>query len=1128
MKHSYQLSLLTVLCLWFGVSLNAVAQPKSRYGTATLWGGIPTVAELRHAVECGFPWFEADISGIGPSESSMLELKRVCDEAGMTIWSAHMPYGGTDISVLDPVEREANMERMRATIRNAAKIGVTRLIHHPGSDGISDAERPQRIANAKAGIKELQEMATPLGITIMVEDLPRSCLGNTPEELMYLIEGTDARICFDTNHYERGSVDHFLDVCGEKIGTVHFSDYEYTTGDCHWLPGQGRVVWEELMCRLDDLGYDGVFMSEVIWDRDAETKTKITMEQLKASYDKMFAAYEECKRDPAARLRAKAKEVKNYYFYGEQTIADAFPAGDDPAFFSASSVETFTTVYEKALTATTGCDELRAQLDGALDELLAACHPLTEGYYWIKTAATDFNGYGNIAAMYSDNSGELKWKAFEPTLQFLFKVEKNGDGFAFRNMYDDTYVGGNAKNSTPVPMTPTAEVTQYAVPFGVAGNMKIYNSLNSTPYHTLSHGGGQGTGSNIVQYGGGAGSHSAWFIRRADEATVQSLLDAKVPLFVEECRTITENADRYRDVVFGYPAAAIEQLTAAYAAYAGTPKDEAAVETLRTAYLAAKDAAILPQEGVVYRLKNFLHGTYMASVATNYGTGGCLADPADPGTLWTLVGDGEGWKLKNLRRDCYLGRISKTSEYVLFAPADAGTFSISLAAGAEPAAYLHNTNTINAWTGDAYLHTQQSNLLAWKNTEGSRWYIVPVKEDELSDLVSTLYADLAVRLCTSPLADGQPGTYTAEQMRALRAAHEAWTSEASDENRAAMAEACRELTTRNERVGFSEEKYYRFVAAYRKHGGKSPAMSVNLVDGTYVAGLLPLDEGEGTPRADMLWSFSPSGNEGQSLVRNANGEYFGPAVKSSAPLTVSTDLADAASYRFGFNEQGDWVVRNDNYFTLNAPASSTVLAYNSVNSRWLIEEVQQVTISIDEYRYVTRCFPFAVRLAEGLKAYVAEAPVSGMVKLVPTGSDVVPAATPVVICAEGTLASPYACTLLHDNDDAPLSPNALEGTSAIQPAPFSAYVLAAEKDKLQFYQLNPAADMPANLAYLPKTSTAVKLEVCFDDEVTRVETPVAGEGETEVYYDLNGRRVTTLVKGRLYVNDRGEKLIYHP
>lgn len=1101
-------------------------KPTSRYGTATLWGGIPKVEELRHAVECGFPWFEADISGIGPNESSMLELKRVCDEAGITLWSAHMPYGGTDISVLDPEEREANMERMRATIRNAAKIGITRLIHHPGSDGISDAERPQRIANAKAGIKELQELATPLGITIMVEDLPRSCLGNTPEELMDLIKGTDAKICFDTNHYERGSMDHFLDVCGSKIGTVHFSDYEYTTGDCHWLPGQGRVVWEEVMCRLDELGYDGVFMSEVLWDIDAETKTKITMEQLKAAYDKMFAAYEECKASPEARLKAKAKEIKSFYFY-ETSISEAFPAGDDPAFYASASVDAFAELYDNALTATADCDALRLRLDAALDDLLAACHPVTEGYYWIQTAATDFIGYNNIAAMYSDNSGLLKWKAFEPTLQFLFKVEKSGDGYVFRNMYDDTYVGGSAKNSTPIPMTEQPEVMQYAVPFGVAGNMKIYNGLNSYPYHTLSHGGGQGTGSNIVQYGGGAGSHSAWFMRRADEATVEALLDVKVPIFAEECRVITENAEKYKDVVFGYPAARVEALVTAYAAFAAAPKDEAAIEALRQAYNETKVAPIQQEEGVVYRLKNLYHSTYLASVPTNYGVGGCVADPQDAGTLWTLTKSGEDWKLKNLRRDSYLGRISKTSESILFAPTDAGTFSIAPSAPTEPAAFVYNTNTINEWEGDAYVYTQKNNLLAWKGNEAAMWYVLPVQEEELATLSAALYSDLAMRLCTSPVADGQPGTYTAGQMNTLRAAYDAWTADATEDNRVAMVKACRELTTRNERVGLATDKYYRIVAAYRKMGDKSPAITVDLKDNGYVAGLLPFHKEEGTLRADMLWSFLPAEAAGQSLIRNANGEYFGKADVGSAPLTVNVDAAEAASYRFGFNEQGDWIIRNDDKLTLNAPATSPVVAYNSINSRWTIEEVVQVTIDIDGSRYATRCFPFAVRLPEGLTAYIAEPPTRDMVKLVATGSDIVPAHTPVVLFADREAAVSFTCPILYDNNDTPLSPNALMGTRAIRPAPFSAYVLGTEPSGTQFYRLSPTVDMPANLAYLPQTSESALLKVVFDGEPTGIDR-VEGKEIPEIYYDLRGSRVTKLESGHIYLNNRGEKFIYQP
>lgn len=1102
--------------------------PESRWGTANLWSAIPTVEQLQHAIQCGFPWYEADISGIGPNETSMRQLKANCDAAGMTIWSAHLPYGGSsDISVTDETERQRVIEKMKTCIKNAHAIDITRLVLHASYEPISDTDRPARIANAKAAIAELQAMADGLGITIMVEDLPRTCLGNTPEELLTLIEGTNALICFDTNHYALGSTSHFMDVAGHKIGTVHFSDFDFE-GETHWLPGQGRIAWGELMCRLDEAGYTGVFMSETLKDR-ANNNAKITIDQLRDSYTNIFAEYEKLKADPAERLRAKAADIKAYYFpEGDYNIA--FPAGTDPAFYQEQAVKQFATLYDKAIQASSDdpCDQLRGELYEALNQLLAAANPVEEGYYWIRTASHYFLDKSNEVAMYSDNTGQLKWKAFEESLNFLFKVEKKGDGFTFRNLYDDTYIGANAANSQPVPMTETAEYLQQVVPFGTYGNVKIFNNLNATPYHTISHGGGNGTGSNIVQYNGVVRSNSAWYLRRADEAKVKELLDAKVPLFVEAVRSVAEDAANYQDVVFGYPAAHVDAVKKAYQEYIANPKDETALESLRATWQSTLAATIQPEEGMVYQLRNYLHNTWLCSSPNNYGTGSCVTSPDDSGTLWTLLKEGEGWKLKNLQRDACLGRISKTSEAILFAPTDEGVFEITPSGNGQSTALIHNTNTINAWPGDAYVYTQKYNLLAWKGNDGARWYMVQVDKDKLPALTESLYADLANRLCNAPLEDGAPGTYPAEDMEVLRQAHKAYTQEATATNKAAMVTACRQLTTTAKRIGFAENTWYRLVNANRRIEEKAQALTIGLNGKSYVAQIAGLTENTGEiPAADMMWQFRPSTLSGQVTLMSANGLYLEGSL-SGQLVTATTKKADAAPYRMAFNEQGNWLIRHDNNAPIHATTTGTVIGYNDAYSCWNIEPVTHIAIHIDENRYASRCFPFSVELPDGLTAYTASRRSANQVVLTAIDSRVIPARTPIVLFSENETVATYTCPILYTDTDSPLTDNELQGTYAIQPAPFPAYVLSAENGKTYFARLQADADMPANSAYMEwiEGDDTEQLEI-VPDTPTGIKDPTTSQSPATLYH-LDGTRCTSPVRGRIYVTSDGKKIIFTP
>ena len=45
----------------------------------------------------------------------------------------------------------------------------------------------------------------------------------------------DVKVCFDTNHYTKGTTEHFVAIVGSRIGTIHASDFDLVN-ECHWLP----------------------------------------------------------------------------------------------------------------------------------------------------------------------------------------------------------------------------------------------------------------------------------------------------------------------------------------------------------------------------------------------------------------------------------------------------------------------------------------------------------------------------------------------------------------------------------------------------------------------------------------------------------------------------------------------------------------------------------------------------------------------------------------------------------------------------------------------------------------------------------------------------------------------------
>lgn len=185
-------------------------------------------------------------------------------DAEMQIWSVHLPFSRMlDISVLDDSLRRANVDFIKEMIRLAGMFHPKYLVLHPSSEPIADEDRAQRLLNSHESIGELAEAAKEIGAFICVENLPRTCLGQTGKEMMQLIDGyDDVFLCFDTNHlfYQTHS-EYLNEIPKGKIKTLHLSDYDFVK-ESHLPPGQGMINWEELFKGIKQNGYDGVMMFE--------------------------------------------------------------------------------------------------------------------------------------------------------------------------------------------------------------------------------------------------------------------------------------------------------------------------------------------------------------------------------------------------------------------------------------------------------------------------------------------------------------------------------------------------------------------------------------------------------------------------------------------------------------------------------------------------------------------------------------------------------------------------------------------------------------------------------------------------------------------------------------------------
>ena len=184
---------------------------------------------------------------------------------GIELWSFHLPFMPfSDIDISSPKICEKTLDCLKMLIDKGSAVGIKRFIVHPSGEPIISAEkRGIRMQTSKQSLKILAQYADERGAVIAVEDLPRTCLGRNSDEILELISADDRLgVCFDTNHLLSEKITDFIKRAGGRIITTHVSDYDFID-EKHWLPGEGKINWQELYKALCETGYDAVWLYEL-------------------------------------------------------------------------------------------------------------------------------------------------------------------------------------------------------------------------------------------------------------------------------------------------------------------------------------------------------------------------------------------------------------------------------------------------------------------------------------------------------------------------------------------------------------------------------------------------------------------------------------------------------------------------------------------------------------------------------------------------------------------------------------------------------------------------------------------------------------------------------------------------
>ena len=241
-----------------GVSLHTL-DPEQQLATAERLAGSSV-----KAVELWEPDFDK-------RERHVAEMRRLLTAAGVEARTVHAAFGSAlDFSSPDSDVRTAGIEAFRAALDLAVRMQAQIVVVHASAEPIPDEDRIARMAEAKRSIRTMVDMAGNAGCRIAVELLPRSCLGNSAQELLALLEGVDpctAGVCLDTNHMMADFValPDAVRTLGPRLIALHCSDYD-GVDEKHWPPLRGVIDWPAFLAALYDVGFPGPLNYEATLD----------------------------------------------------------------------------------------------------------------------------------------------------------------------------------------------------------------------------------------------------------------------------------------------------------------------------------------------------------------------------------------------------------------------------------------------------------------------------------------------------------------------------------------------------------------------------------------------------------------------------------------------------------------------------------------------------------------------------------------------------------------------------------------------------------------------------------------------------------------------------------------------
>ncbi|SIT94002.1 sugar phosphate isomerase/epimerase family protein [Pontibacter indicus] len=214
----------------------------------------------------------------------MQQAKKAAEDAGIQVWSIHMPFGKRiDLSLTDEAERQQVVALHRKVLEYCQILQPQIILFHPSYYlGLHEREarKSQLIKSATElnktvrGINATMVIENMLGPELLVDAERERPLCRTVEETMEIMNRLPKNIyaAVDMNHIK--NPENLIRALGKRLKSVHIADGTGEKED-HFFPcsGQGKNNWTDILAALHDARYTGPFLFESAFDDARDLKT---------------------------------------------------------------------------------------------------------------------------------------------------------------------------------------------------------------------------------------------------------------------------------------------------------------------------------------------------------------------------------------------------------------------------------------------------------------------------------------------------------------------------------------------------------------------------------------------------------------------------------------------------------------------------------------------------------------------------------------------------------------------------------------------------------------------------------------------------------------------------------------